>query len=117
MTIYKCENCDKLFDQKCNFDYHVLKRKIPCQKKKNYEKKTKFECQNCNNTFATKFTLERHILEFCKGQNLEKKKCEMNLNSLNNTNFIASNNKSNDKNDVNLNARIDTTPISTTIHQ
>ena len=30
MTIYKCINCNKEFNRKCNYDYHVENKKKPC---------------------------------------------------------------------------------------
>ena len=48
MVLYKCNNCDKIFYQKSNYEYH-LNRKIPCKKLQKIDEQncTEIHEQNC----------------------------------------------------------------------
>lgn len=77
---YKCSKCNKTFNQKSHYTYHVYKRKTPCVKEpKNTRAQTvnsvhksgshtctQIECLKCHKTFAQKSSLTRHIRHFCK---------------------------------------------------
>ncbi len=82
MPIFECKNCGKVFNHKSHYDYHVNKRKRPCNKisaqstpqkaqnnTQNFENVKKFKCPNCNKLYSRKFTLTRHMDKYCKLSN------------------------------------------------
>jgi len=71
MVLYKCNRCNKEFNRKSNYNYHI-NRKKPC-KKVNQKQKSKliktnhtYKCFNCNKIYSTKSNLNRHIKQYCK---------------------------------------------------
>jgi len=85
MVQYHCIKCDKIFNQKGHYNYHI-NRKRPCEskeKEKNIESKmnpieskmnpiesenTKFKkyiCAYCNSSFSTNSNMSKHI-KICK---------------------------------------------------
>lgn len=62
--IYKCDNCNKKFNQKSNYDMH-MKRKIPCVDSDNTEGKI-YKCEYCDIIFGRSDNLKRHIDGRCK---------------------------------------------------
>jgi hypothetical protein len=77
MRDYICENCDKYFKKKSDFQRHK-KRKNPCSKKITIDKKHK--CNQCNKLYSTNSSLKRHLKKYCKKfysgkneQNIDKK--------------------------------------------
>ena len=72
-VIYKCNKCDKEFNQKIDYQRH-LKKKKPCFKK--VMKDPSFSCDQCNKSFNNKSNLNRHKHKFCKepiNTNINKK--------------------------------------------
>lgn len=92
MVQYKCDKCNKLFDKKSNFLYHI-NRKIPCfdqssliqneseKSKKECKRYTasnndkaysdlvernELQCQDCDKIFSSKSNLNRHLNGRCK---------------------------------------------------
>jgi uncharacterized Zn-finger protein len=76
-TFYKCIKCNKIFDQKGHYDYHVHQRKRPCNAKEELEDKAESEPQvikcNCGKIFSRKDNLARHRIfcQFNKQQNVK----------------------------------------------
>lgn len=67
--IYICPKCNKIFDRKSTYDYHVYKRKKPCKNN------NMFSCSKCKKNFSTKFNLSRHQEKYCKYE-LKKNKSD-----------------------------------------
>jgi len=85
MVNYKCERCNKVFNRKCNYDYHIS-RKYKCKidatnknaennlpKAENNLQNTEnnleiIKCEYCNKTFSTIYTCSRHK-NTCKSKN------------------------------------------------
>jgi hypothetical protein len=64
---YTCEKCQKVFDQKYNYDVH-LKRKKPCSIESKLKSEIKnFECEICGDKFTALPNLYRHRKMYCKG--------------------------------------------------
>lgn len=80
MPTYKCPDCDKTFDRKSNYDYHVYKRQRSCVNKEilkslqnpkadeTNEIIETFECPKCGKKCSRKDSLVRHMKLFCKGK-------------------------------------------------
>jgi hypothetical protein len=86
---YKCEYCNKNFEDITDYTRHMNR------KKKCYEK-TEHKCAKCNKLFANKATLSRHILTIHKEDTKknEEKKLKTKLDTISNEaidNSIASN--------------------------
>ena len=90
MVLYKCNNCDKIFHQKSNYEYH-LNRKNPCTNLHKIDEQncTKIheiiklndrKCPHCYKVFARPSSLNRHLQNGCKvkKRNDEQKKEEDN---------------------------------------
>lgn len=99
MVVYKCERCNKEFDQKCNFRSHK-NRKFPCKivdqniainganepNIKDHmhtttgmivgsQKQKEYKCTYCNKLFAFRNSWKRHVQNRCKvKQQIEKDK-------------------------------------------
>jgi len=75
MIIYTCPKCNKEFNNKSNFEYHISKKIKSCIpiKINNFEnniikEELKFSCNLCNLSFSRKTSLNRHIRERCKNK-------------------------------------------------
>ena len=80
MIEYICLKCNKTFNKKSNYNYHVYKRKTSCvrnykelnhkidqiESKLNHKMITKFDCQRCNKSYSSNSNLSRHIKGYCK---------------------------------------------------
>ncbi len=75
MVSYQCQKCNKVFNRKSNYDYHIYKKKRPCSNGPainlhNIEKKSaikkKFQCTFCHKWYTRKDSLKRHQNSFCK---------------------------------------------------
>jgi uncharacterized C2H2 Zn-finger protein len=68
----KCPRCNKIFTRKDVYDYHVNKRKRPCDEiivvkgKTKRTKKKMMCCKFCSNMFINESALNRHIRYNCK---------------------------------------------------
>lgn len=56
MPLYKCKLCDKIFDKKSSYNYHI-NRKTPCVKLNT----SQYKCSYCNSVFSRKDSLKRHL--------------------------------------------------------
>lgn len=67
MKKYICNRCQKTFTKKSNYDYHIYKKKIPCEISSKMIKKSdsQFRCPKCNKLFTRRDNLTRHINSFC----------------------------------------------------
>jgi uncharacterized Zn-finger protein len=67
MVLYKCDKCNKGFDQKNNYTRHI-NRKKPCSKKTDDEIQIKEStCNYCKKTFARSDVLSNHLKgDHCK---------------------------------------------------
>ena len=69
-TQFICENCDKCFNRKANYERH-LKRKFPCKKNpvKSIEgfdnPKKDLDCEHCLKTYSSVSNLNKHLIT-CK---------------------------------------------------
>lgn len=97
MVVYACDKCDKIFNRKSSYDYH-LKRKTSCDKKKiknriaeipNLEAEFKIleaenenleaeneksVCGYCNKSFTLRYNMLKHVKRSCKiAKNLDEK--------------------------------------------
>lgn len=94
-TFYKCMKCNKIFDQKGHYDYHVYQRKRPCEiniltpdtSESGGEIPQIFKCIECNKAFTRKDNLTRHIKYFCKHQINESIKSNVLVKQNNNDNI------------------------------
>lgn len=84
MPVYKCINCNKIFDHKGHYDNHVLYRKNKCKTSQDIvtnmisndelvdsieSKTSEHICPFCNTSFVRKNNLKRHLLESCMSLN------------------------------------------------
>ena len=73
MVEYKCQKCNKIYNNKYNLQVH-LNRKRPCDAKEksniNSKKIRELKCENCTKSFTRKDNLKRHLLYFCKNKNI-----------------------------------------------
>ena len=67
--IYKCEKCNKVFNQKNDYRRHMNKKK-PCLSVSKIE--CNFTCPHCNKIYTRNDNLMRHINVFCKYSNTQK---------------------------------------------
>ncbi len=70
MTIYTCQKCNRSFDRKSTYDYHVYERKRSCVKDENVDididnNPSIFQCELCTKTFTCKRNLLRHSNKAC----------------------------------------------------
>ena len=89
MPIYTCQRCNKEFDRKDTFEYHVYKKKYPCraininkidpiitnQNQPNLitnNDQTEFKCQKCDKSYSNNSNRNRHMIH-CKGVILTNK--------------------------------------------
>ena len=103
MPIYTCCNCNKEFNRKSNFDYHMKDKKRPCVPKKILNVSVKPDiintekidnillkknmstniCMYCETTFTRNTSLQRHLKDICKSKKyideLENLKERLNL--------------------------------------
>jgi DNA-directed RNA polymerase subunit RPC12/RpoP len=63
MVLYTCNDCEKEFTLKGNFNTHI-NRKKSCIYTQN-----DFKCQYCNKKFTKKYSMLRHINNSCKQKN------------------------------------------------
>ena len=80
MVVHTCKKCNKEFNHKAPYDYHINKMKRSCIKKQaspiifNDLAQTspspikKFKCPKCNKTYANKSNLNRHTSRSCKAK-------------------------------------------------
>lgn len=77
MPTYECPKCNKLFNHKSHYSYHISKRKRECVPHKiphtppiphNVSDKeiSICRCSSCGKTFSRKDNLKRHVQKFCK---------------------------------------------------
>ena len=75
MVIYKCDNCFRCFDKKCNYDRH-LRRLNKCSTSKEVspikkllnieiENENKYKCDFCDKSFKNKTYFRKHLKELC----------------------------------------------------
>ena len=94
MVTYKCYDCDKIYNNKCDYNRH-LQRKKPCKMKKtsatsakkiakNRQEKstTKYQCDFCLNLFTRKDSLDKHLSSRCKVKTQQDQNKEQILNDL-----------------------------------
>jgi len=80
MTVYKCNECNKIFNKKYNYDIHI-NRKYPCFtdiqiEPKNIQKEVEniqkepdkeiIQCNYCRKAFTLQNSLNRHLKDRCK---------------------------------------------------
>lgn len=58
MVEYVCNNCDKVFKKKCNYEGH-LNRKTPCNPKNSHDHP--HQCPYCDHRFKKKANFRRHL--------------------------------------------------------
>ena len=76
-TKYKCDRCNQIFVQKCDFERHNL-RKIPCTSK--IKNEGGFTCPKCNKSYTRKDNLDRHISCYCSSSKTCTKQSKINQN-------------------------------------
>ena len=57
MAFYTCTICNKIFNQKCNYTYH-LNRKFKCVN--NNVTNNEYTCKTCGKNFTTNSNMNRH---------------------------------------------------------
>ena len=67
MTLYTCNNCNKEFNRKSTYDYHIG-RKNPCKLDVSIDN----NCLYCDKVYTTKFNLNKH-LKLCVNKIVEDK--------------------------------------------
>ena len=90
MPIYNCPNCDKQFDRRSNYNYHVYKRSRPCTAKnnttiindqsedlENNKQQPHLECPQCHKVYHNKSNLNRHLRQYCT----HKSNCDNSINN------------------------------------
>jgi hypothetical protein len=105
MVEYKCDKCEKTFDKKSHYDYHI-NRKNPCDKVEPI-------CEYCDKKFSRKDNLKTHMNK-CKLKNINKISTNINNNKLNNSSINNTNNKidvNNGTNNGTINNTIVNNPI------
>ena len=60
MVFYKCDKCNKEFNQKCNYISHINK-KTPCIDTNENKNIIIYKCEKCNKEFKKKFNYITHI--------------------------------------------------------
>lgn len=60
MVKHTCNTCEKDFDRKSTYDYHIRK-KNPCKPPKVISDK-KYECGYCPSVYTRKYNLDKHLL-------------------------------------------------------
>ena len=70
MVIYKCPKCDKVFNRKSNYEYHVNEKKKPCTKDKGYI------CKKCGNEYEREISLKIHKKRYCNKKKVNNSVCE-----------------------------------------
>ena len=79
MVEHQCMRCNKIFNKKSTFKYHI-NRKIKCN-----ERKYTLNCVYCKKAFTTKSSVTRHLKNSCKvikQQEIEKKQLSNKLKIL-----------------------------------
>jgi hypothetical protein len=61
MVEHICDTCNKKFDRKSTYDYHIT-RKNPCKPPNIDNAKDTFKCPNCPMIYTRKCNLEKHVL-------------------------------------------------------
>ena len=71
MVFYKCEKCNKEFNQKCNYVSHINK-KNPCISTNEEKNIIIYKCDKCNKEFNQKCNYITHINKKipCDGKDL-----------------------------------------------
>jgi len=90
MPIYTCKKCNKEFDRKCNYNYHI-NRKFSCIKNDKL-----IQCDKCLKIFKHKSTLYNHK-KTCK--NIIKDTCTKNKSEINKNKKIIDNEINYNKNE------------------
>ena len=78
MVEYKCNRCQKIFNKKSNYKYHI-NRKNPCKINSHNaltndsQNVLKYECHLCHKVLTRKSNLTRHINLYCKVKKIERK--------------------------------------------
>lgn len=68
MVVHTCHRCNKQFNHKAPYDYHMYKMKKPCininkmQNTNTMQTNSLFKCCYCNKTYNRKDNLKRHML-------------------------------------------------------
>ena len=87
MVFYKCEKCNKEFNQKCNYISHINK-KTPCINTNEDEDKNIiiYKCEKCNKEFKKKCNYITHINRKlpCDGVDLENNQLLLKVQELEN---------------------------------
>ena len=87
MVFYKCEKCNKEFNQKCNYISHINK-KNPCINTNEDEDKNiiNYKCEKCNKEFKKKCNYITHINRKlpCDGVDLENNQLLLKVQELEN---------------------------------
>ena len=105
MVQYICPKCNKVFNKKSNFQYHVYKRKHSCVAKLSLKLSLKlskndndFSCSRCDKSYKFKSGLSRHISTFHNDTLKSNKNGNLNNQSLDDINveFYPSKNNTND---------------------
>ena len=113
MVKYKCNRCNKTFNRKSNYIYHI-NRKRPCKlvSQNNHKISHKNECSKCHKIYANKSNLNRHIKLYC---NVNESICKTDENDLNNEEdiYIALDDTSNDSNNGGFDVQQNTPPHKT----
>jgi uncharacterized C2H2 Zn-finger protein len=83
MVFYKCEKCNKEFNQKCNYISHINK-KNSCVNTNEEKNIIIYKCEKCNKEFKKKSNYITHINRklSCNGINLENNKLLLKIKEL-----------------------------------
>jgi hypothetical protein len=76
MVLYKCEICNKQFTKKSHYLFHTIKKKKPCEDKKELKTLSETESYNTENYNIENYNIENYS-ESCKSDNdeIENKNC------------------------------------------